>query len=530
MGRYFNVTGACDGSIHYMVDLRSRLEKIKKMIDQGDYFTIHRARQYGKTTLLNALQSCLQEEYVVVSMDFQFLSHASFENERTFVCSFSRELLRIGKENEMLPQKISLRLKDFESGREDDADLGMLFHCLSEWCSEASLPVVLMIDEVDSATNNQVFLDFLSQLRGYYIHRRSRTTFQSVILAGVYDIKNLKRKIHPEEAGKWNSPWNIAADFHVDMNFQTEEIADMLKEYGRDHSIPMDAQEIAALLFEYTSGYPFLISRLCKLMDEQVAGSEGYLSLDAAWTQAGFLEAVKMLLNEKNTLFESMAQKIYDDPELKEMAYAILFTGKEIPYHPLNDVLDLATMLGFIKNERGVVAIANRIFEMVFYDLFLTLTEAQATDIYKEAVRDKNQFICNGHLNMELLLEKYVEHFDDLYGDQPDTFKEADGRRYFLLYLRPIINGTGNYYIEAETRNMERTDVIIDYRGEQFVVELKIWRGNAYHERSEKQLSDYLDYYHLKKGYMLSYDFNKKKKIGVTHKKIGDKTLVEAVV
>ena len=34
------------------------------------------------------------------------------------------------------------------------------------------------------------------------------------------------------------------------------------------------------------------------------------------------------------------------------------------------------------------------------------------------------------------------------------------------------------------------------------------WRGNAYHERREKQLWDYLDYYHLKKGYMLSFNFN----------------------
>lgn len=55
-------------------------------------------------------------------------------------------------------------------------------------------------------------------------------------------------------------------------------------------------------------------------------------------------------------------------------------------------------------------------------------------------------------------------------------FVEEDGRRYFLLYLKPILNGSGNYYIEARTRNLERTDVIIDYQGEQFVVEIKIWR------------------------------------------------------
>ena len=50
---------------------------------------------------------------------------------------------------------------------------------------------------------------------------------------------------------------------------------------------------------------------------------------------------------------------------------------------------------------------------------------------------------------MKKVLERFVEHFDELYGDQDRRFYEEDGRRYFLLYLRPIINGTGNYYVES---------------------------------------------------------------------------------
>ena len=131
---------------------------------------------------------------------------------------------------------------------------------------------------------------------------------------------------------------------------------------------------------------------------------------------------------------------------------------------------------------------------------------------------------------MDLVMKKFVEHFDSIYGDQKKEFDEEEGRRRFLLYIRPIINGTGNYYIEPETRNSRRMDVVIDYLGERFVIELKIWRGSSYNERGEKQLSDYLDYYNLKKGYMLSYNFNKNKKIGVKEIHIGDRTLVEAVV
>lgn len=104
------------------------------------------------------------------------------------------------------------------------------------------------------------------------------------------------------------------------------------------------------------------------------------------------------------------------------------------------------------------------------------------------------------------------------------------GRKFFLLYLKPIINGTGNYYLEAQTRDARRTDVIVDYLGEQFIVELKIWHGSEYNERGEKQLADYLEYYHKDKGYMLSFNFNQKKEVGVKEIRVGNRTIVEAVV
>lgn len=73
---------------------------------------------------------------------------------------------------------------------------------------------------------NQVFLDFLSQLRAGYIDRDLEPTFKSVILAGVYDIKNLKHKLRNEDEHKYNSPWNITADFNVDMSFSQKDIDD----------------------------------------------------------------------------------------------------------------------------------------------------------------------------------------------------------------------------------------------------------------------------------------------------------------
>ena len=55
MNRYFNITGCCNPQEHYMVNLDSRLAQIKKMVDKGQYFSINKGRQYGKTTILKAL-------------------------------------------------------------------------------------------------------------------------------------------------------------------------------------------------------------------------------------------------------------------------------------------------------------------------------------------------------------------------------------------------------------------------------------------------------------------------------------------
>lgn len=63
-----------------------------------------------------------------------------------------------------------------------------------------------------------------------------------------------------------------------------------------------------------------------------------------------------------------------------------------------------------------------------------------------------------------------------------------------------------------------------------FTMKVMLWHGNEYNERGEKQLAEYLDYYHQKKGYLLSFNFNKKKETGMKVITFGDKTIVEAVV
>lgn len=86
---------------------------------------------------------------------------------------------------------------------------------------------------------------------------------------------------------------------------------------------------------------------------------------------------------------------------------------------------------------------------------------------------DKNQFVQNGTLNMDLVVHKFLLYWNDLYSQADEKFIENNGRKFFLLYLKPINNGKGNYYIEVQTRNSRRKDIVVDYNGRQYIIEVK---------------------------------------------------------
>ena len=525
----FNTTAVCVPSKHYMVDLSGRVEEIKKLVEAGKYFTINRARQYGKTTTLTALTGVLVDSYVVISTSFEGIGDAGFENEAAFVKEFCRLLRREFRRESRIPQIVSDSINCLFKNADQRTKLGDLFDILLEWCDETSYPVILIIDEVDSATNNQVFLDFLAQLRDNYINRDSKgiNIFQSVILAGVTDVKHLKNKIRTEDDSKENSPWNIATDFTIDMSLSETGIKGMLDEYETDHHTGMDTAAIAKTIREYTNGYPFLVSRICQLLDEEVSKA---MSLSEVWTNNGIDEAVKLLLAENNTLFQSLTKNLNNYPELKEAIRSILMEGTKLTWNPDQEDIVQMQMYGLIRNDHNTVRVANRIFETRLYNLFLSDEELKNNVFSREGELAKNQFVTDGKLNMRLILERFIETYTQICGPLVERFKEKDGREQFLLYLKPIINGTGNYYIEAQTRDQTRTDVIIDYLGQQYILELKIWRGERYNAAGEKQISEYLDYWNLDTGYMLSFNFNQKKEQGVKRVQIGDKVLYEGTV
>ena len=108
----FNTTAICIPSKHYMVDITDKVMEIKKLVDAGKYFSINRARQYGKTTTVSALSQSLSEQYTVLLLDFQKISNACFSTEEKFVQEFCRSVWSRRKVSKGLSEKLLNKMKE----------------------------------------------------------------------------------------------------------------------------------------------------------------------------------------------------------------------------------------------------------------------------------------------------------------------------------------------------------------------------------------------------------------------------------
>lgn len=478
-----------------MVDTEKRFKAVEGLIDGGAYFTINRARQFGKTTMLQMIRRRLSDKYLIIKTSFEGLGDESFKSIPEFVntfCSLMTNFLQnIGEEQNVWKFFDHKDLTSFE-------ELSKVITC---FCESSPKPVVLLIDEVDKSSDNQMFLNFIGMLRNKYLERNEGlgNTFHSVVLAGVYDIKNLKLKLRPDAEKKYNSPWNIAADFNVDMTFHPEEIAQMLNDYENDVHTGMDIKAISEEIYKYTTGYPFLVSYICKKIDEE---------FDQEWTSESIVKAVKVLVQGNSTLMDDLSKNLENNPEFREFMYSVSVNSVSYSFSLLNPMVNMGNMFSYIRDKNGRVVIHNLIFEEA---LFLYFTLDYTIKNNAKLSPFQLNYVRNGKLNMEHVVTRFADLMHQEYRKNDEEFLERQGRLVFLSFLKPIINGIGFYYVEPQTRDNRRMDLVVTYDKQEFIVELKIWHGDKYEELGRDQLSEYLAIRGMDEGYLVTFDFSKNK-------------------
>ncbi len=499
MEKEFNVTGLCFPKQHYMADVSKKLVQTIKLVENGKYFIINRPRQYGKTTALFSVATALRAtgDYIVFNTSFEGVDKADFEDEQQFSSSFVRLL---GKSMETFDRENAVKLLDLAPTVKG---MNALSDFITDFVTNTNKKVVVLIDEVDQSSNNELFVKFLALLRKKYLARVETPTFHAVVLAGLHDVKSLKLKLRPNEEQKYNSPWNIAADFKVDMNLQPSEIKPMLEAYCKDRGVDMNTQQMADSLFYHTSGYPFLVSKLCKTIDEDLLPDKA----EKTWTLADLDASVRLLLKEKNTNFDSLIKNLENNNDLYNLVYRIIIDGDIVYFNPHDPLIDLGIMHGIFKDS-GQIKIHNRIYEQVLYNYMTSKTEI--------ALKSQNNYaghftLDDGTLDMQAALLKFQQFMKEEYNEKDKAFLEQQGRLVFLSFLSPILNSKGHSFKEVQTSEEKRLDIIATYNEHKYIIELKRWYGEAYHQKGIKQLADYLDIQGVKTGFLVIFEHNKTK-------------------
>jgi len=526
MKRRFNVTGTCVPDKHYMVDVNNKFNQVMELIEMGEYFAINRPRQYGKTSMLSLVARELRkhkDEFVLSRMSFAGVGDGIFKDEYAFSPHFVGML---ADSLEMFyPETAATVLK---LGN-DVTNLKTLSKFITLFVKEVDREVVLLIDEVDKSSNNQLFVSFLAMLRDKYLASNDGEdfTFKSIILAGVHDVKSLKLKIREGEEVKINSPWNIAADFNVDMSFNPAEIKTMLVDYANDKGVKMDFDAIAKRIRYYTSGYPFLVSKICKNIDEEEADQNPDYN-PKHWTLDDIDWSFRWLTRESysTTNFEDLTKNLENHPDLFRLVEAILLGGPDysVSFAVLNPVVNLGLLYGMFKGKAGRTVIHNRIYEQILSD-YMRSKEETALKSTGLSGYDLG-YDLDGYLDMKKALLKFQEFMKEHASDRDEKFLEREGRMVFMSFLKPIVNGKGFMWKEPVVADERRMDIVVTFGEKQKeVIELKIWRGEKYHQCGLQQLSDYLDFQGLKTGYLLIFDFNKNKAYSSEQIRFDDKDI-----
>lgn len=383
MARKFNITGTCIPERHFMSDMAGKLDKVMEMVRSGDYFTINRPRQYGKTTIMYLLEKQLQKDkdYLAIDISFESIDSPTYQKHNVFIPTvlniLKRRLAFMGEKDLAAMIAANNELENFDQ-------LNAFF---TDFVAASGRRVILMIDEVDKAGNNQLFLDFLGMLRAKYLKmvEGKDYSFYSVILAGVHDVKTLKARIRSKEKRVYNSPWNIAVDFNVDMELTPAEITPVLEAYQRERGIKIDIPFFAEKLFYFTSGYPFLVSFLCKIIDEEIMTG----SKVKEWQPHHLVQAVQIALDKDATNFQVLIQNMEDNPELYDIVFNIIMNAKDFTYNRRNKVMSDGTIHGIIRSDKGKARVHNRLYERLIYDYLSSNLEISICLLAAVAIRKR---------------------------------------------------------------------------------------------------------------------------------------------
>ncbi|MBI4645178.1 MAG: ATP-binding protein [Bacteroidia bacterium] len=487
MKRYFNTTGYCNPEWHYIVEpLRGFKDEIYSLIQNKQYFLIHAPRQSGKTTLLHSLTKLLNSEGVNYSVVFSV--------ERAGYKSITEEEANY-RMCEAIYTMSGILLKENIRPAPPVQKSGIsVYSYLNKWVESLDKPLVLLIDEVDSLYDD-ILISLLRQLRDGFQIRPEKFPC-CIALVGLRDIREYKTKVRKlEDSLGSGSPFNIKAESFMLGSFTKE----MVKGLYAQHTIDTNqdfSNEVIDLIYDYTGGQPWLVNAIANEITEKILKKDYTKQITTEIAE----QAKENLILRRDTHLDSLIDKLKEE-RVKSIVTNIITGGPPL-FDTFDDDLRYCIDLGIVINKNHKISFSNQIYKEIIprvlnYHLQMGISEEG----------DPAWYIKDDKLDMDKLLKAFQvfyrensEHWIDRF-----NYKEAGQQLLLMAFLQRVINANGR--IEREMAvGRGRTDLVVHFGKDRYVLELKIKHKQYSKEKSYAQLSRYLDTLGSDKGYLILFE------------------------
>lgn len=492
MTRFFNIAGPCDPRRHYMLPAEARLPELLGLVEQDQYFGVHAARQTGKTTAMRAFAERLRGlGYVAV--------HATLETSQGLTEPVDAEPLWLSALETAAED--CLRPGDLPSVPRIDATAPVgdrLRLWLRAWAHHlGGKRLVLLLDEADVVTGASL-VSLLRQLRAGFMDRAPDRFPTSVVLVGMRDLRDYlaSAKGAPVSPG---SPFNVKAASLTLRGFTEAEVGALYAQHTEETGQPF-APEAVARAFAWTQGQPFLVNALARTCVQELV-TDRTVAIRALDVDA----AKERLVLARTTHLDSLAQRLRE-PRVAAIVQAVVTgdTPRAIAYD--SDDFQYVVDLGPVRRGPEGAEPANPLYrEVLARQLTYNLQESLSRPHWRWARPD-------GGLDFPALVEAFAawwrENADALVEDVP-LYPEAIPHLAFMAFLQRVVNGGGRVTREYAA-GRRALDLLVEYGGDRFVVEVKRVRARDGAERVRRegvaQTLAYLDTVGVHEGWLLLFD------------------------
>ncbi|MCO6489722.1 MAG: ATP-binding protein [Phaeodactylibacter sp.] len=479
--RYFNTSGPNIPSEHYTLPRKDLIEKGMDYVRRSRYFTIWAPRQTGKSTYFRLLADELErQEYKVC--------HINVENFRDAPLStFLTYLLRKIAEG----WRLKLQASDF----------GQL---LNEIEQTREGKYILIIDEVEGL-NSELFGQFLHTIRNAY-HSRASHGLKSVILVGVSNIVGVVQ----DNA----SPFNIADNLDVPY-FTDKETFELLGQHEMETG-QLFEKEVKEKISQITANQPGLVNGFAHKLVERCEGKpaitfEDYLEVEDWYLRLAIDKNVANILNKAR--------------QYRPFVERLLYRDEEIEFDIDREAIKVLHTNGLIRdNGKGYVEFWVPLYKKRIYKAFYPYTNGERGYFFNQ-LPDFFDLVKDGRIDFDFLISNYKNYVkrrsfkafrekDEATGEYK-SIKEAALKYSFETYISLFLERIeARSYLEADT-GLGRSDIIVNYKGAEYVIETKIYRDSYQIRKGLKQLAYYCQSIDIPEGLYLIFASNQLKVMGI---------------